>query len=432
MRTKIWLVALLVLAGGCDSGSQSKEPVASDGSTTTSRVKVAGAVEERDRGSADGDVITVGVALSLTGSLAREGALMRQGYDYCAEAVNQKGGLKVGNRSLLLKLRYGDDRSDPEEASRLVDEMDRQGIELVLGPYGSATTGAVAAAVEKNGQVMVQGGGADDQIFARGYRNTFAVIAPASRYLISMLQALTDLADPEPATLAIVSADDGFSKTAAEAGRAEAERLGMEVVALEYVPSGTTDLFGALIRIRAVKPDVVLGSVRLEEGIALIRQSQLVGLNPTGGFGVTVAPSIPDFVGILDRDAEYVLSSSQWTPQHAGRDTWFGTAADYAAGFKARFGRDPGYQNADASAACLALALAIQDAGSLEPGLVRDALDRLDTDSFFGSLDFDETGKNTARPMSVVQIQDGKVVTVWPTGAGIPALRWPSPRFAAR
>jgi branched-chain amino acid transport system substrate-binding protein len=206
----------------------------------------------------------------------------------------------------------------------------------------------------------------------------------------------------------------------------------MEMVALEYVPSGTADLFGALTHVRGVKPDLVLGSVHLEEGIALIRQSQQVGLNPAGGFGVTVAPPIPDFVGILGRDAEHVLSSSQWTPQHAGRDTWFGTAADYAAGFKTRFGRDPGYHNADASAACLALVLAIEDAGSLEPGQVRDALDRLDTDSFFGSIDFDETGKNTARPMSVVQIQDGKVVTVWPTGAGVPPLRWPSPRFAAR
>jgi branched-chain amino acid transport system substrate-binding protein len=397
-------------------------------------VLAAGCDDSRDRTQAGklGDTVTVGVALSLTGKLAREGALMRQGYDYCAEVVNQKGGLKVGNRSLALKLRYEDDRSDPEEASRLVDEMNRQGMELVLGPYGFASTGAVAARVEENGQVMVEGGGADDQIFARGYRNTFAVIAPASRHLTSMLQALTDLADPKPATVAIVSADDGFSKTAAEAGRAEAERQGMEVVALEYVPSGTTDLYGALTHIRAVKPDVVLGSVHLEEGIALMRQSQQLGLHPAGGFGVTVAPSIPEFSGSLGRDAEYVISSSQWTPQHAGRDTWFGTATDYAAGFRTRFGRDPGYQNADASAACLALVLAIQDAGSLEPGQVRDALDRLDTDSFFGSIDFDETGKNTARPMSVVQIQDGTVVTVWPTGAGVPPLRWPSPRFAAR
>ena len=52
MRTKILLFGLLVLAAGCDSGSDSKEPLASDASTTTTSVKVAGAVEERDSGSA--------------------------------------------------------------------------------------------------------------------------------------------------------------------------------------------------------------------------------------------------------------------------------------------------------------------------------------------------------------------------------------------
>lgn len=47
MRTKILLVGLLFLAAGCDSGSDSKETGASDGSTTKP-VQVAGAVEERD------------------------------------------------------------------------------------------------------------------------------------------------------------------------------------------------------------------------------------------------------------------------------------------------------------------------------------------------------------------------------------------------
>lgn len=51
MRTKILLFGLLVLAAGCDSASESREPAASDASNTTGAVKVAGAVEERNTGS---------------------------------------------------------------------------------------------------------------------------------------------------------------------------------------------------------------------------------------------------------------------------------------------------------------------------------------------------------------------------------------------
>jgi branched-chain amino acid transport system substrate-binding protein len=412
LRALAVATAGFLLAGGCGGGSGKNEP--------------------GQAGGGSGDTLTVGAALSLTGKLAREGILTREGYDHCAEVVNQKGGVRVGDRTLRLRLRYQDDQSTPDVASRLVDQMQAEGVGLLLGPYGSASTEAAAAVVEKNGQVMVEGAGADDQIFTKGYRTTFAVLSPASHYLTSIVRAVSDLAVPKPATVAIVSADDGFSKTAAEAGKAEAERLGMTGVGLEYVPNGTTDVSAVLTKLRPRRPDLVLGSVHLQEGIAIIKQSQELGLEPAGGFGETVAPPTPDFVKTLGQAAEYVLGSSQWTPESVGRDDLFGTAADYAASFRSRFGRDAEYHNAEASAACLALVLATQAARSTDPKKVRDALARLDTDSFFGRIRFDATGKNVSKPMSVIQIQGGKPVTVWPAGPGAQPLRWPTPPFSRR
>ena len=84
---------------------------------------------------------------------------------------------------------------------------------------------------------------------------------------------------------------------------------------------------------------------------------------------------------------------------------------------QAKYGHRTDYHNAEATAACLALVLAVEKAGSTEPNKVRDALAGLDTDSFFGRIKFDQSGKNIYKPMSVIQIQDGKAVTVWPTEA---------------
>lgn len=378
------------------------------------------------------DSVTIGAALSLSGSLSREGGLTREGYDYCADVVNAKGGVPVGDRKVKLALKYQDDQSTPDVASRLVEQMNSDGVKLLLGPYGSASTEAAAAVVEKNGQVMADSAGADDKIFAKGYRTTFAVLSPASRYLSAIVQAVAELAQPKPARVAIISADDGFSKTAAEGGRDEARKQGMDVVGLEYVPNGTTDVSGALTKLRPQRPDLVLSSAHLQEGIAVVKQSQELGLNPAGGFGETVAPPTPDFVRTLGKSAEFVLGSSQWTPAVPDRDDWFGTGADYAAGFRTRFGRDAVYHNAEASAACLALVLALERARSVDPKKVRDALAGLDTPSFFGPIAFDETGKNTRKPMYVIQIQDGKPVTVWPKGPGTAPLRWPTVPFDKR
>jgi branched-chain amino acid transport system substrate-binding protein len=403
MRRRLAAACAVValLAGGCGTGK-----------TRT------GGVEE--------GVLRIGAALSLTGSLAREGQLTRQGYELCQDVINAEGGVRVRGRMARLEIAYQDDKSQPDTAAQLVDGFNDQGVTLILGPYGSASTEAASAVVERNGQVMVEGAGADDKIFTKGYRRTFAVLSPASRYVAAIVQAVAELAKPKPQTVAFLSADDGFSKTATEGGKREAERRGMRIVAVESFPAHATDVSAPLTKMRALEPELILGSVHLEEGIAIIKQSAELGVKPAGGFGETVAPPTPDFVQALGAQAEGVLGSSQWVPQMSGEDRFFGTARDYAERFQAKFGEVPEYHAAEASAACLALALAVEEAGSTDPDAVRDALDRLDTPSFFGPLAFDETGKNVTKPMAVIQIQDGKAVTVWPVDAAEAPLRWPA------
>jgi len=391
-----------------------------------------GSKGEAGGGAADNGTLVIGASLSLTGKLAREGILTREGYDVCQSVVNDKGGVPVAGSRRQLVIRYQDDTSQPDTAGQLVDQFNDKGVKLLLGPYGSATTEAAAAVVERNGQVMADSSGADDAIFAKGYRQTFAVLSPATEYAASMVQAIVDLADPKVRTVAFISADDGFSKTVTRGGIAKAEQLGLTVVGEEYVPNGTTDVSGALTKIKPRRPDVIIGSVHLAEGIAIVKQAKELGVAPSGGFAETVAPPTPDFTQALGATAEGVLGSTQWTPTTAGSDKWFGFAGDYANTFAAKFnGRQPEYHGAEATAACLALVLAVEKAGSTDPVKVRGALAGLDEQTFFGPLKFDSSGQNRTKAMQVVQIQGGKPVCVWPANASEAALRWPATKAAA-
>jgi branched-chain amino acid transport system substrate-binding protein len=56
---------------------------------------------------------------------------------------------------------------------------------------------------------------------------------------------------------------------------------------------------------------------------------------------------------------------------------------------------------------------------------VRDAVAALDTESFFGKIKFDATGQNTFKPMSVIQVQNGAAVTVWPKESAEAKMIWP-------
>ena len=399
------LATVLVLASGCGS-KKAPEPAAAAGGS---------------------GVLTLGASLSLTGTTAKEGGLTKEGYEVCKKVVNDKGGFTAGGTRYTLDIQYQDDTSKQDISAQLVDQYNDKGVKLILGPYGSGPTEAAAAVVERNKQVMVDSAGADDKIFAKGYQRSFAVLSPATSYVSSMVQALSDLANPKPKTLAFISADDGFSKTATQGGTDKAKELGFQVLATEYVPNGTTDVSAALTKIKPLKPDVIVGSVHLAEGVAIVKQAKELGVVPAGGFAETVAPPIPDFAKSLGAAADGVLGSSQWTARTAGTDKYFGGAADYARTFAAQYGgRQPVYQNAQATAACLAAVLAVEKAGSTDPDKVRDALAALDTPSFFGPIRFNSKGMNVTKPMAVVQIQSGKPVPVWPTDSASGSLKWPA------
>jgi branched-chain amino acid transport system substrate-binding protein len=378
-------------------------------------------------GDTAGGNLVLGASMSLTGKLAREGILTKEGYDVCQDVVNKKGGVSVGGKKMMLEIQYQDDTSAPDTAAQLVDQFNDKGVKIILGPYGSANNESAAAVIERNGQVMADSSGADDKIFQKGYKRTFAVLSPATSYVASMVQAVADLANPKPQTVAFISADDGFSKTATSGGIAKAKELGFQVVAEEYVPNGTNDVSSALTKIKPKNPDVVFGSVHLAEGVAIIKQSKELGVVPAGGFAETVAPPTPDFVQALGPAAEGVLGSTQWTVKTSGSDKWFGTAQQYDDTFAAKFGgRRAEYHGAEATAACLALVLAVEKAGSTDPNKVRDALAGLDEQTFFGPLKFNDKGQNVTKQMGVIQIQGGKQLAVWPKDASETTLKWPA------
>ena len=380
--------------------------------------------EVQSQGAASSGTLAIGASISLTGSLAREGELTKEGYQLCQDKVNAKGGVDVGGKKAQLDIQYQDDTSKPDVAAQLVDQFNDKGVKLILSSYGSANTEAQAAVIERNGQVMVDSAGADNKIFTKGYKRTFAVLSPATEYASSIVKAVNEFATPKPKSMVFLSADDGFSKTVTEGGIKTAKDLGFTVMDPQYFPNGTSDVSSALTKVKGGHPDVIIGSVHLVEGVAIVKQAKELGVTPAG-FGESVAPPTPDFAKTLGAEAENVLGSSQWTDATTGQDKYFGTAKDYAKDIQARFGHAPDYHDAEASAACLALVLAVEKAGASDADKVRDALAGVDTTSFFGKIKFDATGQNVYKPMSVIQVQNGKAVTVWPKESAEAKMIWP-------
>lgn len=374
--------------------------------------------------------IRFGCALSLSGELEELGNLYKEGYELWKEYVNLQGGIQIGDEKYLVNIIYYDDESNPQKTASLVKKLiTKDKVNFLLGPYGSSCTFEAAVVAERYGIPMVQGGGAAERIFTQGFGYTFGLLRPAGDYFKNILKGAASLY-PKPNRVAIVSADDIFSLSAAKGAKQYAEHLGFKVAPF-ITFKREADLSSVLNTLKNDKSNIVLLCAHFEEAISFVRTAKEVGLSPEM-LGITTAPSDPAFVEQLERDANYIFGTTQWTSDLPYYGPLFGSSKDYAQLFRERFGKEPDYHSAAATACGAAYQLALEKASSLDWKKVRDTLASLDAATFYGRIKFNEQGMDICNPMMTVQIQKGKRVTVWPKRFATGSLIYPTPSWKER
>jgi len=378
------------------------------------------------------NTLLFGAPISLTGATSKEGQLTLEGYKLWMKEVNAHGGIKVGNNTYQVQLKYYDDSSSPPKSAQLTQQLVASDkVNFLLGPYGTAATLQDEAIAEQYKIPMVEGNGAAKAIFSKGFHYIFGVLSPASEYAKVMLEAALSLSNP-PKNVAIISADDAFSKEVAVAAKNYAASHNLPVVYYQQYPSGSTDLTSVLTALKTsgpggAIPDMILGSGHESEAVTTMKEAKQLHINAKL-YAFTVGPATPDFISVLGPTANFVLGSAQWTAQekYNGIDV-FGTPTNYAQMYQAEYSHPPAYQSAESTASGLAFQYAIQNAGSIDPQKVRDALANLDIMTFYGQIRFDSTGANTYKPMATIQIQNGTLVTVYPSNIANAQLKYPTP-----
>jgi len=380
-----------------------------------------------------GSPIIFGAAVSLTGSQSREGGLTRQGYDLWSDWINARGGIVINNVKHPVQIAYEDDQSNANLSATLVQKLiTTEKAQFILGPYGSTATATDAVVAERNGIPMVESNGAAQSIFSHGYKYTFGVLSPANKYLTGVIDMAATLS-PKPTTIAMLAANDSFSLEVSKAVEDYATTKGMTVVFTKSYPAAAPDVSGLISQAKAANPDIVMNSGHLAESIAINKAAKQLGLNAKI-FAYSVGPSTPDFISALGADANYVYDGSQWTPQVKYKPSFYLSVSDYVKAYQTKYNSTdpPDYHVAESTAGCLAFEKAIENAGSLDPSKVRDALAALDVMTFFGQIKFDSRGLNIYKPMVVEQIQNGTHYTVFPADVANGQPKYPTPSWSSR
>jgi branched-chain amino acid transport system substrate-binding protein len=365
--------------------------------------------------------IRIGSSLSLTGTYAALGQNQHRGYQLCAKHVNEKGGILGRTIEFVLY----DDQSQPATGVRLYERLITQDkVDVVLGPYSSAITEAVANVNEKYKMPMMAPMASTTSIFKKGRKFIFMVQSPAEVYL----EGLIDVAAQKGLkTVAIINEDTLFPKATVQGTIELAKQKGLEVVFVEAYPKGNTDFSAILIKVRAANPDVLGAATYFDDAVAITRQMRELDVNPKM-YGVTVGGDLPRFYELLGKNAEFVYGATQWEPELP-----YPGSKEFTAAYKETFAdADLSYHSAGGYAGCQILVEAIKRAGSLQGEKLRDEILKMDISTVYGGFKVDDDGFQVAHKMVMFQWQDGKKAIVWPEEMATGQVRFPTPPWSQR
>ncbi len=380
----------------------------------------------------EGDTITLGAAVSLTGKYSTNGKHTKNGYDLGVKIINKAGGIVVNGKKYKVAIKYYDDESTPARGAQLAERLINQDkVKFLLGPYGSGLTKAMAPIAEKYKVPMVEANGASLSLFNKGYKYLFAILSTTEQYLQSVITLAASISkDPKKIRIAGVFENDPFSQDIRKGVFKDAKKLGMKIVIDDKLPQDLNDMSATLTKIKALKPDLLVVSGHAKGATLAIRQIADMKVN-VPMLAMTHCDSA-DIIGKFGKAAEYTLCASQWDRSLSYKDKYFGSAEDFAQLFQKTYNYAPPYQAAESAAAILVYKDALERAGSFDTLKVRDAIAATNTQTFYGNIKFDSTGKNIAKPMVLYQVQDGQFKVVAPAKWAKSKLRWPTPPWDKR
>lgn len=351
--------------------------------------------------------LRIGASLSLTGTLAQSGDKVKRGYELWARDVNGRGGLLGRPVEFVIF----DDRSDAGTSARLYEKLITEDkVDMLLGPYGSAASFAASAVTEKYKYPMLLPSAASDAIFTRGYKYIFQLFPPLSGIFDPLMGEVGTSAGYQ--RVAIIHSSDLYAKSVGAACEANAKKHNREIVLKEEFPLDASDLSSLMLKLRAAKPDIVLGGTQLPDSMLVVRNMKDARVLPKA-IALSPGPLKDDFHQALKGDADGVMSDYIWEPVDRKP-----ASQEFAAKWRAAYKDEPDVQSGFGWVGGQLLEAAVKSAGALDSEKIRDAFLKLETETLLpGRFKVDpDTGRQIGQTLGIVQWQGGKRQIVAPQG----------------
>ncbi|HLK81227.1 MAG TPA: amino acid ABC transporter substrate-binding protein [Xanthobacteraceae bacterium] len=232
-----------------------------------------------DAAAQSGAPIKIGFSMAMTGGLAANGKSALLAQKIWEEDVNAKGGL-LGRP---VKLVYYDDQSNPSTVPGIYTKLlDVDKVDLIIGPYATAQVApAMPVVISKNKMFISLFALAVNEEFK--YPNYFAMIPMGPDPKPAFTRGFFEVAmaqNPKPQTVAIVAADQEFSRNSSDGARENAKKAKLKIVYDKTYPPSTTDFAPIVRAIAATNPDLVVICSYPPDSVGMVKAVNEIGFKP--------------------------------------------------------------------------------------------------------------------------------------------------------
>jgi len=392
--------------------------------------------------------IRIGVIYPLTGAAASTGLELKNALELAADMINNgtkglnlplatTGGLP-NLKGAKIKLIFGDHQGNPQtgatEAERLISQ---EKVVALVCCYFSNVTNTASQVAERNGIPFVNPESSSATLTQRGFKWFFRTTPHDDLFVTNFFEFLKDVEKKKNISVKRIALFNENTLFGTETTKIEEKLAGEQkypIVEKIIYPAKSTQLTSEVQRIKAANPDLIMQSSYLGDAILSMKTYKELGVSPDALLANDAGFNDSEFLKTMGKDAEYVLSREVWALDLANKNPLIKQVNDlYFERYKVNFNGN----SARTFTGLMTLAEAINRAGSTKPEAIQKALVETDIPGSklimpWKGIKFDATGQNTLGSGIIVQVQDGKYVTVWPFDLASKDVIWPMPKWDQR
>ncbi len=353
-------------------------------------------------GGSKGDVIKIGVFEPVTGENGGGGFQEVLAIRYANSIRNT---VTIDGKEYAVELVEVDNKSDKTEAVTAAQSLVSDGVNVVLGSYGSGVS--IAA-----GEIF-----AEAKIPAIGCSCTNPQVTLGNDWYFRVcfldpfqgtVMASYALEEGHKKAAVMTQLGDDYSTGLGTYFEKAFNQLGGEVVAHEQYQTNQTDFKAILTNIKALDPDVIFCPSSIATAPLVLQQARELGID-----AIFMAGDTWQNTAIIENAGEHAEGFVCSTFFDEG-DTSSDITVDFVKGFKEYVNANEEYlakNGGDGVASVSALGFdaynvaldAIEAAGSTEPEAIREALAGVSTTGVTGLIEFDENG-DAKKDMAYIDI----------------------------